>query len=123
MPNNIYRIFDQKSKTYGSLFVSKFDETAKREFSIAVNSERGMMAQFPEDFMLMHVGIDNELNGKIIACDERAVINGMHLVEHHHPNNQPFPMTNGDRQLGLPETGAPEYVAKETTPTNSGSKP
>ncbi len=133
MEKHIYRVYDQKSQTYGELFTSVNDETAKREFQIAINSKNGMMAKYPEDFMLMEVGIDNQDLGSITAVNERAIVNGMHLVIAAPP--PPFEMTNGlditklenlmreskNHQDGPPQTIGSRANITETTPTNSGS--
>lgn len=130
MAKSIYRLFDQKANLYLQTFSCTNDEAAIRDFRSAVNSDTpGNVSRYPEDFMLMHVGEDDEETGKITGVPERAVINGMHLIEEMplQPNKVGFEPSNGVAWT-VPARGQSqeefraELATKDTTPTNSGSK-
>lgn len=92
---NVYSIKDTRANADGVPFFSQNDDTAKREFAIAVNGE-SMMGMYPEDFDLYLEGtVDSQaIRKKWCMLDSQVhVIKGIHLVEV--DQQIPFEMTNG----------------------------
>ncbi len=59
----MFSIFDSKARAYLQPFFSINLETAKREFSAAVNGE-GNFSEFTEDYSLFFLGNFNQVTGK-----------------------------------------------------------
>lgn len=77
----MFAIFDTKSKLFGELFKSPNSDTAQREFSIAVNGS-GMMAKFPEDYVLFEMGDYTYKTGIYVQFDPiNSICNGLALVD------------------------------------------
>lgn len=80
-----YAIYDIKSKTHGDHYSSVNDETAIREFSMAINSgnARNLMAQHPEDFTLFFIGWYDYDTAELEKAEggNRSIVNGMQLVD------------------------------------------
>ncbi len=102
----IFTIFDSKAGAYLQPFFSINVETAKREFSAAVNGE-GTFAQFAEDYALFYLGDFDQPEAKFeISTTPIHICNAVTLK-----TVQDFPMTNGDR--GERTVDGEEYVRLE----------
>ena len=66
MIQQIFSIQDTKSETFNPPFFQKNTGEALRTFSKLVNDPQSILAQFPEDFILVRLGLFDAENGEII---------------------------------------------------------
>lgn len=95
MGNNInsislFSIYDAKAQAYLQPFFSNNIETAKREFTKAVNGD-GSFNQFAEDYALFYFGDFNQMEGTFhLQSTPQHCCNAITLK-----TPAPFAMTNG----------------------------
>jgi hypothetical protein len=82
---NIYCIYDNNSKTYGTPFFQPSDVHAMREFRTAVNRESpgNMIFLYPREFDLVALGSFDELEGTLTTFDDnkpRRLANGATVI-------------------------------------------
>lgn len=98
----IYSIFDTKAQLFLDFWKSTNSDTAMREFAVAVNGE-GIIARFPEDYVLFEIGEFIYKEGKLVPFDPTtSICKGISLVMH----DDPMPGHTGQRHpLALAEKG------------------
>lgn len=69
MELKIYSIRDSKGEIYKSPFYKTTHGEAERDFHTIVNNKDTLVAQYPEDFDLYHIGTFDDNNGKIRSLD------------------------------------------------------
>ncbi len=102
----IFTIFDSKAKAYLQPFFSLNVETAKREFSAAVNGE-GPFAQFAEDYALFSLGVFDQNEGDFDITIATHICNAVTLR-----TVQSFPMTNSPAEAAA-DWSARNFPSKE----------
>ena len=75
----IYSVKDVKAGNYLPPFTAGNDAVAIRSLSQIVNSGRGQMAEFPEDFDLYHVGEWTVETAEVVSVIPRHVIHVINL--------------------------------------------
>lgn len=65
-----FSVFDSKAKTFAAPWWAVNEQTAKRNFSGAVNDPQTQLNKFPEDFTLYHIGSFNDENGELSRLDQ-----------------------------------------------------
>lgn len=93
----IFSIYDSKAAAYLQPFFSNNVETAKREFTTAVNGE-GQFNKFAEDYSMFLLGTFDQDEGKfILELTPLHCVNAITLKEPHElallPGMEPIPAT------------------------------
>lgn len=79
---SIYSVYDCKAKIYTLPYYSQNAETARREFSLAINGQ-GMIAHYPEDFTLFEMGTFKFEGGVTkLHSPPISICKGIELVDH-----------------------------------------
>lgn len=65
----IFSVRDTKGNRYNNPFFEPNVEVAKRTFERIVLDSQTVVAQFPEDFDLYHLGTIDTISGKILPLD------------------------------------------------------
>lgn len=117
---HIFSIFDAKASAFLQPFFSRNADTAKREFTAAINGT-GSFNQFSEDYSLFILGSFNQEDGTFTLLQApEPLCAGVQVREQ--PEPPMFPMTNG--MVQWPTGPQPQQQTVETTPKphNSGAK-
>lgn len=77
MISNICSIFDGKAEAYMQPFFVQAIGVAKREFGNLVNDPSHPIGKHPEDYTLFVVGTWEEMEGKLVSLEPRAIGNGL----------------------------------------------
>lgn len=79
----IYSVYDEKSKKYGTPFYQHNGVTAIRSFKMEVNrpDENNVIYRNPEDFTLMHIGEYNEETGEIKGIKPTLVATATSVIQ------------------------------------------
>lgn len=80
MNHNMYAVFDTSAKTYSGPFLAVNDDTARRHFATAVNSEGHSYNMYPEDFTLMVLGEFNDNSGLINSFTPTKICNALECI-------------------------------------------
>ena len=62
----MFSIQDTKAQTFNPPFYQKNHAEAIRTFSKICNDDTSMLSQFPEDFILLHLGAFDDETGELI---------------------------------------------------------
>lgn len=73
----LYSVYDQKSKTYGTPFTAQNDAVAKRMFHQLANDDASTIYSYPEDYNLNHIGYINLDTGMIEANQPNMIVTGL----------------------------------------------
>lgn len=79
MIEQIFTVFDTKSKTYSPTIYFKQIGEASRAFSDAVNKENHQYNLHPEDYSLYHIGQWDNLTAKYTDIDPKLLYTGLQL--------------------------------------------
>lgn len=84
---SIFSIFDSKAEVFDRPFFSQTIETAKREFSMAINDPKGgNFHKFTEDFALFYFGEFDAMEGKFdLIAAPKHICNAVTLREANGP--------------------------------------
>lgn len=96
---NVYAAYDTKAKLFLPLFLSHTDETAQREFTSALLSDKSTVGNHPTDFNLFHLGTFHAVSGELKPVENGAVciLTGLEAMAAARPTAVP----DGPRQLEI----------------------
>lgn len=79
---NLFSILDVKSSVYGPVMSFINDQTAIRAFQEMCISrdDTSLLALYPTDYVLSHIGIYDQSLGVITPCTPRIVISGQEAL-------------------------------------------
>ena len=66
----LFSIYDKKGQIYGTPFVCRNVEEAKRNLAALAKDPNSMVQKFPEDFSVFELGSFSDKTGKIDALKE-----------------------------------------------------
>ena len=87
MESRYYSVYDKKARSYGQIFASPNDESAKREYLVALQDNRSMLNKFPDDFELHYLFTINSESGKVIDNQVVFVCNAV-IAEKNEESNE-----------------------------------
>lgn len=70
----LYSIRDVKTHHHHDPVCSNFDDEAKREFQQGILSEKTLMHSYPEDFVLVRLGVLDTMTGALQSLSTPEVI-------------------------------------------------
>lgn len=76
----IFALFDHKGASFGTPMVSRTEDEMKREITTHIRNGNSMLADYPEDFTLFHIGDYSASTGEIKPVVPRSITNLVHLV-------------------------------------------
>lgn len=80
---NLYVVYDERAKAIIGPVVHDFSPVPiLRQITDAVKAEKGLIAQNPEDFVILHIGTINEDSGEITAIEPRILARAAELKNH-----------------------------------------
>lgn len=73
----LYQMFDTVSMTvFGPIIHGSRDEAVVRQFTDILNRPETLPGQYPKDFVLMHIGEQNQETGEIEPVDPQTIYTG-----------------------------------------------
>lgn len=69
MEHKIYSIRDSKAEVFNPPFFKKTHGEAERDFTTLCNDDKSTVFKYPDDFDLYHMGIYDDVSGKILPLD------------------------------------------------------
>lgn len=73
---NLYRVLDVKAELFGRIFQERTHESAKRAFAAACADPQAPFSIAPHDYVLYHVGEEDDLAGDVQGCHPVAIWTG-----------------------------------------------
>jgi hypothetical protein len=79
--NECFTIYDSKANHFATPFFSHTIETALRALKSQVNKGQGPLHDFPEDYILFHIGRYNPETGQLEPESPRSIANCVTLKD------------------------------------------
>lgn len=81
MVQKAYSIFDHKSEIFNKPFFAHTHGDAERQFTRIANDSQSTIYQFPEDYVLFHIGEYDDNSGRFISKEPEPIIKAIQVKE------------------------------------------